>query len=453
MTTPYHDTPQLLSRLIQNACVNDGTPDSGQEVRNVETLERYFDGSGVVVERVEPHPGRVSAIFRVKGSDPNAESLTLLGHTDVVPVTRSSWSRDPFSGEIADGVVWGRGAIDMLNLTSAMAVVTRAIALRPEPLRGDLVFAAVADEEAGSRFGAGWISENRPDLLPWQNAITESGGAHIPTNGEPTVTITVGEKGGVRRRLRAHGRSGHGSMPWGSDNAAVTIAEAVVRIARYRSPARLDDQWRAFVDAHGFDDALRTALLDTATIDDSLHAFGTAARFAHAISHLTVTPTVLQSGDKGNVIPSEGTLDLDIRLLPGHTESDVDALLVGALGDLGEKVTIEKGGIGHSSGSGTDTALFGSLTRAVDSEFAGATIVPVKTGGGTDARWVRQRGGNAYGFALFERDWTIGRYRSLFHGDDEHVDINSLLRTTRALDFAVTDFLSSPHSTQKETIV
>ncbi|WP_072803607.1 M20/M25/M40 family metallo-hydrolase [Rhodococcoides yunnanense] len=439
----------LLSRLITNGCVNDGTPDSGQEVRNADTIEEFLDGTGAAVTRVEPHPGRVSAIFTVKGHDADAPPLTLLGHTDVVPADPTRWSRDPFSGEVADGVVWGRGAIDMLNLTSAMAVVTKRIAQLPRPLAGDLVFAAVADEEAGSRFGAGWISQHRPELLPWENALTESGGAHIPhgrlPSDGPVVTVTVGEKGGAPHRIVARTSSGHASMPYGVDNAAVLIAAAVVRIARHRTPTQLDDSWRTFVRAHGFDADIEQALLDARTIDDHLHVFGTATRFAHAVSHLTITPTILRSGSKSNVIPGEGRLDLDIRILAGQTADDVADELRHALGDIADQFEIVHLGTGNPSRSSTDTRLYRTLQSAVTTEFPGATTVPVLTGGGTDARWVRGRGGNAYGFALFEPDWDIGRYRTLFHGEDEHIDIASLMRTTRALGHVVDEFLA-PHS-------
>ncbi|RRQ26575.1 M20/M25/M40 family metallo-hydrolase [Rhodococcus sp. Eu-32] len=450
------ESVSLLSRLIANRCVNDGTPDSGQEVRNADTIEEYLDGSGVEVTRVEPHPGRVSVIFTVKGEDPDASPLSLLGHTDVVPADPARWSRDPFSGEVADGVVWGRGAIDMLNLTSAMAVVTKRIAERDRPPAADLVFAAVADEEAGSRFGVGWIEQNRPELLPWDNAITESGGAHIPAGHAPTagpvVTVTVGEKGGLPHRIVVRTASGHASMPYGVDNAAVLIAEAVVRIARHRTPTQLDDSWRTLVRAHGFDERTERALLDARTIDDHLHVFGSASRFAHAVSHLTITPTILHSGEKSNVIPGAGQVDLDIRQLSGQSADDVDRELRVALGDIGDRFDIVHLGSGNPSSSSTDTRLYRSLQNAVDTEFPGATTVPVLTGGGTDARFVRKRGGNAYGFALFEPDWSIGRYRTLFHGEDEHIDINSLMRTTRALGHVVTDFLApeSARSSQQE---
>ncbi|MFC9772620.1 MULTISPECIES: M20/M25/M40 family metallo-hydrolase [unclassified Pseudarthrobacter] len=443
MTTEHLETVGLLSRLIRNACVNDGTPDSGQEIRNARTLLDFFEGSGVRHEWVEPHPGRVSLIFRVPGTDPDAEPLTLLGHTDVVPADDREWERPPFSGDIRDGTVWGRGAVDMLNLTASMAVVTKRIAERGEPLAGDLVFAAVADEEAGSRFGVGWISRNREDLLPWGNALTESGGAHLPSKDRRTLTITVGEKGSAPRRIVARGVSGHGSMPYGSRNAAVIIADATLRLARHRGAPLLGGQWERFVRAHGFDAATEAALLNEDTLGSALGSFADAVRFAHAVTHLTISPNVLHAGGKANVIPGEGTLHLDIRVLPGQTEEDVDAELAAALGDLAPELTIERLGFWPPQlPSSEDSRLYRALSDAVRHQFPGADTVPVLTGGGTDARFIRQRGGNAYGFALFEPEWGIGKYRSLFHGANEHIDVTSLLRTVAALEHATLAFLA-----------
>lgn len=432
-----HDTVDLLSAMIRNACVNDGTPDSGDERRNAGTLLDYLSDTSVEVEVVEPHPGRTSAVFRVPGRDRGAPALTLLGHTDVVPADARTWSQDPFSGAVRDGIVWGRGAIDMLNLTAAMAVVTRAVARRSRPLAGDLVFAAVADEESGSRFGAGWIARNRPELLPWDHALTESAGAHV---GSDSVTVTVGEKGTFARRLHVRGRSGHGSMPWGARNAAVIAAEAAVRIAAHRPAARTDDRWEGYVRALGLAPGVTAGLLDPATLDAHLHHLGEAARFAHAVTHLTLTPTVVRAGTKLNVIPGTAVVDVDIRGLPGQRESEADAELRAALGDLAEHVVIEPLGSRESSHS-PEGRLYRAVGDAVRRHSPGRAPLPTLTAGGTDARFVRERGGVAYGFGLYTPDWDVGRYRRLFHGDDEHVDVESLRLTTDALQDVVETFL------------
>ncbi|MDH3752828.1 MAG: M20/M25/M40 family metallo-hydrolase, partial [Acidimicrobiia bacterium] len=152
-------TIDLLQTLIRNACVNDGSAASGQEVRSADVLETFLEGTGLAVERYEPTPGRVSLVARIEGTDPSAPSLCLMGHTDVVPADPSGWRHDPFGGELIDGEIWGRGAVDMLNLTCSMAVAFRHLADRGFKPRGDLIYFAVADEESGSDYGARWVAD------------------------------------------------------------------------------------------------------------------------------------------------------------------------------------------------------------------------------------------------------------------------------------------------------
>ena len=167
MTDRAAEVTDLLQHLIRNACVNDGTQDSGGEVRSVDLLATYLEGSGAYLERFEPRPGRGSLVARIEGSDPHAPSLLLMGHTDVVPVNPDGWHRDPFAGELVDGVVWGRGAVDMLNQTASMAVAFRKLAAEGWRPRGTLTYLAVADEEALGTYGASWLTEHEPDAVPW----------------------------------------------------------------------------------------------------------------------------------------------------------------------------------------------------------------------------------------------------------------------------------------------
>ena len=179
---------------------------------------------GVEIERYEPTPGRTSLVARIPGTDPTAPSLCLMGHTDVVPVSADGWRHDPFGGELIDGEVWGRGAVDMLNLTSSMAVVFRSLAERGFRPRGDLVYFAVADEEAGSAHGARWVADHHPESIRTTYLLTESGGLHTGSPEAPQIGVTVAEKGVAWRRLRIRGTPGHGSMPFRMDNALVAAA-------------------------------------------------------------------------------------------------------------------------------------------------------------------------------------------------------------------------------------
>ena len=261
--------------MIRNQCVNDGTAGSGHETRNADVLQSYVEGPGVTIERWEPTPGRASFVARLEGRDPSAPSLCLMGHTDVVPVHANGWSRDPFAGELVtngDGVqeVWGRGAVDMLNLTASMAVAFSDLADRGVRPRGDLLYFAVADEEAGSAHGARWVAEHHPDAIRCDYLLTESGGLHDGSPEAPVIGVTVGEKGVAWRRLRVRGTPGHGSMPFRIDNALVKAAAVVQRLAEYRPAPRFHELWPARVESLNVPDELKQALLDPQRIDEAL---------------------------------------------------------------------------------------------------------------------------------------------------------------------------------------
>ncbi|POH64828.1 acetylornithine deacetylase [Cryobacterium zongtaii] len=442
MTDPdvlTRQTVDLLRDLIRNACVNDGTADSGGEIRSVRTLEGFFAGSGLELEVVEPHPGRASLIARLRGTDKTAPSLALVGHTDVVPVDLDGWSRDPFTAELVDGEIWGRGALDMLYLTASYAVVIRDLAMGPFRPRGDLVFAAVADEESGSRHGVGWLTEHRLDLIDADFVLTESGGA--PVGVRPSITTTVGEKGIAGRRLVVHGTPGHGSAPWGARNAAVIAAEAVSRLARFEAPVQITADWRHYVSVLGLPAELAERLTDPARIDDAVHELGTLAGFAHASSHTTISPNIVRAGTKENVIPSLATVDLDIRVLPGTDAGHVDAYLRHALGELMVDIDIVGDRFEAATRSSVDTPLFAALSSAVARAYPNADLLPVLSVGGSDARFYRRRGIPAYGFGLLSPRWDYGTFRMLFHGNDERIDVASIALTVAALDFTVREVL------------
>ena len=215
------ETTELLQAMIRNACVNDGTPDSGEEIRNADLLTTFLEGSGLDTQRFESHPGRSSVVARIEGSDPNAPKLCLMGHTDVVPVSPEGWDNDPFGGELIDGEVWGRGAIDMLNLTSSMAVAFRRLADSGFTPTGDLIYFGVADEEAGGTWGAEWMFEHHADVIDADYVLTELGGwSSVDHHGHRKITINVGEKGIAWRKLRVRGTPGHGSCLLYTSDAA-----------------------------------------------------------------------------------------------------------------------------------------------------------------------------------------------------------------------------------------
>jgi acetylornithine deacetylase/succinyl-diaminopimelate desuccinylase-like protein len=438
-----HEVTDLLQHLVRNACINDGSLESGHESRSADLLEAYLAGSGVDVERYEPAPGRTSLVARIEGTRPEAPTLLLMGHTDVVPANAAGWQRDPFGGELVDGEVWGRGAIDMLNLTASMAVATRRLGtggFRPE---GTLVYLAVADEEALGTWGADHLARHELDAVGADYVITESGGIPVPGgDGGLRLPVLVGEKGSCWCTLRITGTPGHASQPYATDNALVTAASVVQRLADYRPETRIHDTWRRFLEGLAYPQEVVGPLLDPDKLVDALPDFPVAmARQFHACTHMTIAPTVAHGGTKTNVIPDRVDLQLDIRTLPGQSLPDVEAVLDEALGDLADRVELIAAHDDPSTESPVETALWDTLGRTTQAFYDGSHLVPMISVGATDARFFRRLGATAYGFGLFSQKLTFEDYGRMFHGDDERVDVESLRLSTELWEAVARDLL------------
>jgi acetylornithine deacetylase/succinyl-diaminopimelate desuccinylase-like protein len=247
------------------------------------------------------------------------------------------------------------------------------------------------------------------------------------------VTVNVGEKGLAWRRIRVSGTPGHGSMPYGSDNALVKAARVVGRLADYRPAPHVDDLWGAFVGSLSLDPAVKTALVDPSRVDEAIAALPPGlARFAWSATHTTFSPTVCRGGVKTNVIPDVVDIEVDIRTIPGDDENEVRRHLDKALGDLSEEVAVEKLFSKQASASPTGTPLWDALGRVVDAHYPGARLLPRMIVGFTDAPYFREHGAVAYGFGLFSRALTAEAMSGRFHGNDERVDVESLGLTTQA---------------------
>lgn len=428
-----NQTVELLQALIRNQCVNDGTPTSGQEDRSARLLRDELEGTGVDLQTYEPTPGRTSLIARLPGTDPSAPALCLMGHTDVVPVSPDGWTNDPFGGELIGDEIWGRGAVDMLNLTSSMAVVFRHLVGEARAGRrhaGDIVYFAVADEEAGGTHGAEALVRDEWDALNCPYVLTEFGGIPFHSPAGTSLLVTTAEKGISWRRLKVRGTPGHGSMPYGADNALVTAAEVIRRLGTYRPDPQLDELWAARVKAMGLAEDLSRRLLDPGALDEAIEALPPdIARNAHACSHTTFSPNVIGGGVKTNVIPDEVTIEVDIRTLPGEDRPEVEAHLRAALGDLADLVETEIIKHDPSTSSPVDNRLWTTLAGAMANAYPEARVVPSMVTGGTDARFFRDRGSVAYGAGLLSSKVDTGEFFSRFHGHDERIDIESLRLT------------------------
>ena len=428
MSTRLEDpeSTDLLQQLIRNACVNDGTLASGNELRSVDLLQQYLGTAGFDVERYEPQPGRASLLARIEGTDPDAPTLMLMGHTDVVPVNPAGWSRDPFAADIVDGMVWGRGAVDMLNLTATQAVAFRRLAEAGFRPKGTLLYLAVADEEALGTWGAHWLVDHELDAVRADYVLTESGGFQMPTEHGPRLPVMVAEKGTFWSKIHVHGTPGHGSQPFNTDNALVRAAEVVRRLDAYRPEAQIGEVWRRYVDGMDFPAELHDAFLDPSAVRDFCASLPLGmGRLVHACTHTTFTPTVAHGGTKTNVIPDHVELEVDIRTLPGQSGDDIRGMLREALGDLYDQVEIESNE-DLSTASAIDTPLWDALSRVAGRLVQDSALVPFLMVGGTDNRYFRRAGATGYGFGLFSKRLGFEDYATMFHGNDERVDLESL---------------------------
>jgi acetylornithine deacetylase/succinyl-diaminopimelate desuccinylase-like protein len=385
------------------------------------------------MKRYEPVPGRASLVLRIEGSDPKAPSLHFMGHTDVVPVTPSGWRHDPFAAELIDGEVWGRGAVDMLDVTASMAVAVRRLLTSGFRPKGTLIYSAVADEEALGTHGAKWLTENAWDDVKADFLVTEFGGMRIPVgNGAPKLPLIAAEKGSQWTRLRVKGTPGHGSMPYQADNALLKAAEIITRVGKYRAPLRLHSIWRQFVDGLDLPAASRLALTNAATFDIALDRGpeGTAPMF-YAATRTTFSPNIARSGVKLNVIPDSAEVDIDIRTIAGDDGPKVREMLREAIGDeLWKDVEITAEGDNPASESPTRTPLWDTLTKVTQKLVPGAVTIPFLIVGATDARYFRRKGVTSYGYGLMSDRISFKDFARMFHGNNERIDQESLRLST-----------------------
>ncbi|GAC1360556.1 MAG: M20/M25/M40 family metallo-hydrolase [Acidimicrobiales bacterium] len=325
--------------------------------------------------------------------------------------------------------MWGRGAVDMLNLTGTMALATRRLADSGWRPRGTLIFVGVADEEALGDHGAAWLTAHAWDEAGGDYVITESGGVPVSTPGGTRLPVTVGEKGAMWCKLRVRGTPGHASRPLRTDNALVTAARVVERLAAYRGPVQISDAWKRYVAGMAFAPELAAALVDPGRLDEVVDALPQLdlARQAHACTHTTLAPTVMHGGSKTNVIPDLVDLEVDVRALPGQGVDEIRSLLVDAMGaDLHDRVDILEIVDDPATVSAVDTPLWDAICDVSGRLAPDTTCLPSITTGATDARFYRRHGATAYGFGLFSNRMTMGQFSAMFHGDNERIDVESL---------------------------
>ena len=408
------EVAELAQRLIRL----DTTNPPGNETLAAELLRDYLEGAGAECHLYARTPERANLVARIPGTG-GGPSLALLSHTDVVLAAANEWERDPFGGDLVDGVVWGRGALDMKGEVAASAVAVATLAREGWRGSGDLIFIAAADEEVGAGFGLQWLVEAHPDAIRADFSVNEGAGDRVELGGKVLYLCSTAEKMSSPFMVRVYGRSGHASMPSIADNALVKAAPLVERLGAFAVEPQLIPEVEGFL----------TALLgDVPPPGEALERARTiaplAAELIEPLLGMTVSPTKAHASDKRNVIPALCEITVDVRLLPGQTPAQAEADLRAWLGagDY-ELVNLEAQG-------GTRSPIGGPLWEAVQSfvqaEEPGAAAAPICVAGFTDSHWMREAFGTvAYGF-FPAREMDSETAARLIHSANERVPVSDL---------------------------
>ncbi|MFC4563832.1 M20/M25/M40 family metallo-hydrolase [Nocardiopsis mangrovi] len=417
----------LCRELIAIDTSNYGDHSGPGERVAAEYVAGKLDEVGIEPAIYESHPGRSNVVARIPGADRDRPPLLIHGHLDVVPADAADWTHDPFAGEVADGCVWGRGAIDMKDMDAMVLAVLRQRMREGRTPPRDIVLAFLADEEAGGTWGAQWLVDRHPELFAdCSDAISEVGGFSFTVADDRRLyLIETAEKGIAWMKLTARGTAGHGSMV-NHDNAVTELADAIARLGRHEFPIRLTKTVRTFLeevcDAYGIE-------FSEDDVEATVARLGPIASMIGATLRHTVNPTVLDGGYKANVIPGTATAQVDGRFLPGMEEeyfAEIDRL-------LGPKVGREF--IHHLPSVETDFegGLVSAMAESLLAEDPAAKAVPYCLSGGTDAKSFQRLGIRNYGFAPLKLPPELN-FSGMFHGVDERVPVDGLRFGVRVLD-------------------
>ena len=415
MSPLREEVVELLRGLLRLDTVNP----PGNETAAAELLRDYLAASGVDCELIAKIPERANLVARMRGGD--GPTLALIAHTDTVLADPAEWQRSPWSGDVVDGEVWGRGALDMKGQVAAAAVAFASLAREGFRPPGDIVLALTADEEVGLDFGLRWLAREHPDQVRAQYSLNESGGERCAFGGRVYYLCGVGEKMTAPFKVRVRGRSGHASVPSIADNALVKVAPYLDALGRFEPPKELLPVVGRFLElvlgeVPPLDDALARAR--------ALHPL--AAELVEPLLSFTLSPTIIEASRQQNVIPAACTVTVDCRLLPGQSPQDVEPLLRAALGagdwDL-EWIEDDQAG---GTSSPLDTPLWRALAQWVEGVEPGAQLAPILSAGFTDSHWLRDAFGTiAYGFFPCKA-MDVELAARLVHSADERIAVDDL---------------------------
>ena len=404
----------VLQRLLQFNTVNP----PGHERAAQEWLAAYLQDAGLEVELLGAEPERPNLVARLRGTG-EGPTLCLLSHMDTVYATPQDWTHDPWSGDEADGFVWGRGALDMKSQTAAEAVAAASLARAGWRPKGDLLVVCVVDEETGGRLGAQWITENHPDKVRCDFLLNEGAGAVMPFDGGRLYGVSCAEKGVFRFALRTHGIAGHASMPRMGDNALLKMGPLLERFATRNAGVDLTEPIQAFLHAIGQEDP-DAAVAYVAEREPRL------AAFVEANLRVTFTPTMARASEKINVIPSVAEVRVDCRTPPGLGEEDARKRLTEVLGgEEGYEVEFVERTVGNASP--VQSPLMSTISDWIADEDPGATVVPTVLPAFTDSRHFRLAFPDLVAYGFFpQRHQTLFDAFPLVHSADERIDVRDL---------------------------
>ncbi|MFL6128420.1 MAG: M20/M25/M40 family metallo-hydrolase [Mycobacteriales bacterium] len=435
MTTVPTPAPPTAEDEVVELCTELIRIDTSNPTSDERAAAEYVAGKlaevGVEPTLLESEPGRASVVARIEGTDPSRPALLVHGHLDVVPAEPGEWTVHPFSGELRDGCVWGRGAVDMKDMDAMTLAVVREWARTGQRPPRDVVLAFLADEEAGGVKGAHWLVEHHPELFDGcTEAVSEVGGFSVTVRDDLRLyPVQAAEKGIAWLRLLARGRPGHGSMRH-DDNAVTRLAEAVTRIGRHQFPLVLTKTVRQFLEAlseaFGVDLDLDSA--DRAEIEALIARLGGLSRMVAATLSNTANPTMLDAGYKANVVPGAASAVVDGRFLPGQAEE-----LARQLEELAGTGVVREW-IHHDQAVETDFdgPLVDAMAAALRAEDPAALPVPYTMSGGTDAKSFETLGMRCFGFSPLLLPAELD-FAPMFHGTDERVPVEGLRFGVRVL--------------------
>lgn len=421
MTDALSPTATIARDLIRIDTQNYGEGRSNGEADAAAYVRRFLADLGIESQTFESAPGRASVVARLEGSDPTLPALVLHGHLDVVPADASAWSVDPFEGVVRDGMLWGRGAVDMKDMVAMILQAVAELVTAGERPRRTVILGFFADEEAGGVYGAHWLVDHHPELFAGAAyAISEVGGFSVTLDGKRAYLLQTAEKALLWVRLRATGTAAHGSQVM-HDNAVTKLARAVAALGAHEFPIELTDTTRALVDEVA---SLLDVDVDDLGPDEVALRTGGIARFLRASLRTTANPTMLDAGYKHNVIPGTAEARVDIRPLPGR-EDEVLAAVRAVVAEAAPDVEVEV--VHHDVGLEVPFAgeAVDAMVRMLQRHDPGVPVLPYMLSGGTDNKSLSQLGIAGYGFAPLRLSPDLD-FAAMFHGVDERVPLEAL---------------------------